>query len=292
MAKKVLITGSGGFIGKNVYRLLNSNGYEVFGIGRNFKKFVDAVVDITNEIDFLTILNFFNPDIIIHSAAMSAVDRCEAEKELAFNSNVLPAKILSEWSLKHDAYVVYISTDYVYDGVSGNFNENSNINPVQYYGYTKYLAEKEISRCGNFSILRPTVVYGLDDGGMNFFMQLYRNFLDKKIMKVPVDQVSNPTYVRDLSRLILGVVKCQLNGVFVATGNESLNRYDFAKKICNLMDWNSDFVVPVKTVELGQLARRPLNNSTDSTKICNLLQFKFEDLNSNLLDARSDIYGK
>ena len=281
MSKKILITGSGGFVGKNLCQLLKTD-FNIMGIDRNVNEFVDKIVDIS-DVDLLTnVLNQFNPDEIIHLAALSNVEQCEAAPELARRCNILPTETLVAWADKNNKRVIFISSDYVFDGGKGNFNEDDQENPIQYYGKTKLEDERLVSTLKNYVILRPTVIYGWDPGGMNFFMQLFRNKQTGKKIKVATDQISNPTFVLDLCALIGKVLHSNLSGKYITTGNVALSRYDFSLKICEYMGWNSDFIIPVKTSLLGQIAKRPLNNSTCNDRVVENFGGIFGDLEKNL----------
>ncbi len=283
MVKKILITGSGGFVGKNLYKILKKdNNLDVFGIGKTKKDCVDRVVDISDEKTTIEVLDEFRPDQIVHLAALSNVEKCETERGLANRQNILPVKILSEWARKNDKKIIFISTDYVFDGVKGNFDEGDSENPLQYYGQTKLEGEKIVSSLPDYIILRLTVIYGWDPGGMNFFMQLYRNQMAQKEMRAPIDQISNPTFVVDLCNLIKKIIETEnKSGIYIATGSESVNRYEFALKICDFMNWDKNLLIPVKTSELKQIAKRPLNNSTISQKVCETFNFKFNNFIHN-----------
>ncbi|TAN34181.1 SDR family oxidoreductase [Patescibacteria group bacterium] len=286
MAKKILITGSGGFVGKNLYKILKSDeNFYVFGVDRASKSnVVDAVVDISDKQAMVEVLRGFNPDEIVHLAALSDVEKCEQEKELTDRQNIAPVKMLAEWANQNDKKIIFISSDYVFDGVKGDFDESACPNPLQYYGQTKLAGEKIVSALKNHIILRPTVIYGWDDNGMNFFMQLYRKQKEGREMRVPLDQISNPTYVMDFCRLLKKTLSAALNGTFLATGNESMSRYDFAVKICQFMGWNKDLIIPVETKLLGQVARRPLLNSTNSKAAQETFQFQFNSLENIFSD--------
>ena len=288
-SKKVFITGSGGFVGKYLYAALKP-GCKVFGIDKVKNNFVDDVFDICDEMRLRDALNAFKPNVIIHLAALSNVELCEKDRELAYRNNVSPVQILTDWVKGNNARLIFISTDYVYDGIKGDFTEEDAENPVQWYGETKLEAEKIIATLKNFVILRPTVIYGWDPDGMNFLMQLYKNQMNKKAMKVPSDQISNPTFVADLCHLMLKIIEVpDLNGKYNATGPESMSRYDFALIICEYMGWDKNLLIPVKTANLEQVAGRPLNNSTVSKKACELFGFHFNDLDYNLKSIKDDV---
>jgi dTDP-4-dehydrorhamnose reductase len=290
MAKKILITGSGGFVGKNLYKILEKDkNFRVLGIGKTKKEYVDQVVDISDDKMLIQVLKEFNPDEIVHSAALSNVEKCETEMDLANKQNILPTKILTEWAEKNDKKIIYISTDYVYDGVNGNFDENDEERPIQYYGQTKLISEKIIATLKRYIIFRPTVVYGWDEVGMNFFMQLHRNQKIGKEMKVPIDQISNPISVLDFSNLIKNALFSDVVGKFVSTGNEAMSRYDFAIRICEFMNWNKTLITPIETKLFGQVAKRPLNNSTVNHKVAIFFNINFKSLEHNLDIIKNEI---
>lgn len=285
MNKKIFITGSGGFVGKNLYKILK-NDFKIFGVDRVENECVNKVLDISDSEILKKELDSFYPDVIVHLAALSNVEKCETERELSDKQNILPIEILVNWASKNNKKIIFMSSDYVYDGENGNFDETSIENPIQYYGLAKLRGEKMVSTLNDYVILRPTVIYGWDENGMNFLMQMYRNQLDKKEMKVPIDQISNPTYVLDLCRLVKVILEKDVKGKFISTGGESYSRYDFALKICKIFGWDSKLLLPVETKFLGQVARRPLNNSVSNRLITNKLNFKFGSLEENLEELK------
>jgi dTDP-4-dehydrorhamnose reductase len=287
MGNKILITGSGGFLGKNLYRVLGST-ETVFGIDRLFSRAsVNEAVDLSDAKQCYEALNKIHPSVIVHCAAYSNVDGAEANKEEVNKNNIAPVEILTKWADQNRAKFVFISTDYVYDGGKGNFTEIDPVNPLQYYGYTKVLGERMVSALKDYVILRPTVIYGFDKKGKNFFMQVMDNFMSGVHMVVPTDQISNPTSVIDLSFLIKRIIaKPEINGTFVATGPEAISRYDLALRICDFFSWNNNFIIPKTTAEIGRLAKRPLNNSTNSAKIRAAYDFNFRTLEENLKEIK------
>ncbi len=280
---KILITGSGGFVGSYLYHLLADSGFTVFGVDRSKKNTVDEVFDLASPNKLVSVLNELQPDTIIHLAAFSDVELCEVNSQLAFDCNILPVALISDWAGRTGARVIFISSDYVFDGTKGEYSEEDIERPIQNYGMTKLFGEKLVSALPNGVILRPTVIYGWDPDGLNFFMQLFNDQMGKKDKKIPTDQINNPTYVKDLCELIKKIIqRPDISGLFLTTGSESMSRYEFAERICEQMGWDKKILKPTKTEYLGQIAKRPLNNSTDSKKICDLLGYKFDSLEENL----------
>ena len=288
---KILITGSSGFLDKNLYERLKRQN-KIVGVDKNKSEFTDYLIDLADTKETEGLIKIVTPDIIIHTAALSNVDYCETHREEAYNANIQVTKNLIDGLENQKAKFIFISSDYVYDGIRGNFNEESKPNPLNYYGKTKLEAEEIVKRYKNYLIIRPTVMFGWDEGGKNFFMQLFQNQKEKKLMKVPIDQYSNPTYVNLLVEIIYKSILKNLTGTFIATGPETINRYDFGLKISNVLDFDKKLILPVKTKDLGQIAQRPLNCGTCSSKIKKALKMRFPSLEESLINLKLSIYAK
>jgi len=291
MKMKILITGSSGFLDKNLYERLKRQN-KIVGVDKNKSEFTDYLIDLADTKETEGLIKIVTPDIIIHTAALSNVDYCETHREEAYNANIQVTKNLIDGLENQKAKFIFISSDYVYDGIRGNFNEESKPNPLNYYGKTKLEAEEIVKRYKNYLIIRPTVMFGWDEGGKNFFMQLFQNQKEKKLMKVPIDQYSNPTYVNLLVEIIYKSILKNLTGTFIATGPETINRYDFGLKISNVLDFDKKLILPVKTKDLGQIAQRPLNCGTCSSKIKKALKMRFPSLEESLINLKLSIYAK
>jgi dTDP-4-dehydrorhamnose reductase len=288
---KILITGSAGFLGKNLYKRLKKQ-HKIVGIDKNESEFTDYLTNLTDEKKIKDFIKTIRPDIIIHTAALTNVDYCEIHREEAYNSNVETTKNLIDSLENQKTKFIFISSDYVYDGIKGNFNEESQVNPLNYYGETKLEAEQIVKKYKNYLILRSTVIFGWDEGGKNFFMQLFNNQKNSKQMKAPIDQYGNPTYINLFIDIISKSILKNLTGTFIATGPENINRYDFGLKICDIFDFNKKLILPIETKSLGQVAPRPLNCGTDSGKIRKVLQMDFPSLKESLINLKSSIYAK
>jgi len=289
--KKILITGAAGFLGENLYKKLKKR-YEVVGIDIKKDKFVECLVDLTDVKKTKDFIEKAKVDIIIHTAALTDVEYCQTHQDESYNINVRGTKNLIDCLNNPKIKFIFISSDYVYDGVKGNFNEQSSTNPLNYYGKTKLEAEQIVKKHKNHLTLRSTVIFGWSEQSKNFFMQLFRNQKENNLMKVPTDQYSNPTYVNLLVEIIHKSIVKDLTGLFIATGPEALNRYDFALRTCDLFDFNKKIIIPVTTKDLNQVAPRPLNCSTCSNKIREELKIDFPSLKESLIDLKSSIYAK
>lgn len=275
---KILITGSAGFVGKNCFELLKDK-YEVCGVSKEESKYSTHRLDLTEKEKLVEVLDKENPDVIIHCAALTNVDYNENNREETHKNNVTATKNLVDWAKLNSKKIVFISSDYVYSGETGNYNEESDVGPLNYYGITKLEGEKLVSELNNYAILRTTVVFGYDVGGMNFLMQLLRQ---KEKRNIPIDQINNATDVKVLANYVSGVIEKDLKGIFVATGPEPMGRYEFTKMICKIFDLNLNLFKGVETSELNSVAKRPLNNSTSSIKIREALNYEVPSLEQSL----------
>lgn len=291
---KVCITGSAGFIGSKFFSKYKDK-YEMFGVSRRASPTTTHQGDITKE-EIFKILDIINPQIIIHTAMLpGGVDYHESHKEEAWNVHVRGAKNIAEWAKLNNAKIINISTDYVYEGTKGNYDENSETKPVNYYGETKLEAEKIIDQLiNNAAHLRTTVVYGFEKDGKNFLMQCLQNSTIGREMRIPQDQISNPTHIDTLLNYIDRVIEKNLMGVYVATGKEAIGRNDFCKMIIKTFNLREELFKAVKTSELKQIAKRPLNNSTNSSKIQIDTQYtplsaqEYLDMEKSLMDKEPE----
>lgn len=280
----ILITGSAGFLGKNVFNYLK-NKHKVYGVSRRPSDTTTHQHDLTLQ-DVLPLMDKINPDIIIHTAALTGVDFCETHRDEVWKSNVGATGNLVQWCKKNNKKMIYISTDYVYPGLTNNYTEESATDPINVYGKTKLEAENLVISLKNWAILRPTVIFGYDAGGNNFLMQMLSL---KEKRKIPYDQVSNPTDVNVLCEYINRVIDSNISGTYIATGLETIDRYKFAMLIAKVFELDKDFLQRVSTAELNQIAKRPLNNGTDSSRLRTLLNYEPPTLEESLIAIKNQI---
>jgi len=203
--------------------------------------------------------------------------------------NHVGASVLA--SLSRQVPFVYFSTEYVFDGEGGPYTEASPVNPVSEYGRSKARGERAVMEAHSRAlIVRTTVVYGHDPNGKNFLYGLRRNLAAGKRMRVPDDQISTPTYNRDLARAATLLVERGETGIFHICGPQLLSRYDFAVRCAGVMGLDARLIDGVPTAELGQKARRPLNAGLLTERLRETLpDFRMRDLEEGVKDwLRSD----
>jgi dTDP-4-dehydrorhamnose reductase len=193
---------------------------------------------------------------------MTHVDGCETEPDLAWRTNARGPGVLAAYARERALPYVFFSTEYVFDGAAndpGPYAEDARTNPLSVYGRSKLEGEQRVLEAHDSAlVLRTTVVYGPDPRELNYLSALLRNLSAGKTMRVPEDQVSTPTYNRDLIATALGLVKARAAGVFHVAGPELMDRLTFAHQIAQTFGLDTSLLEGVKTEELAQPAARPL----------------------------------
>lgn len=215
-------------------------------------------------------INDVKPDVIIHTAALTDVDRCEVDKDLAYKINVEGTKIVAEVARKLGSFMVYISTDYVFDGNKGMYKEEGETNPVDYYGYTKLLGEKF---CQDFCIARTCVIYGAKpaSGKVNFVLWLINKLESGESVRIITDQFITPTLNTNLAKMVLECTERKLKGIFHLAGATRASRFEFAKEVAKEFGLDENLIIPAKMDDINWIAKRPKDSSLDTSKAAKYL---------------------
>jgi len=263
---KVLVTGANGQLGYDVIKYLDSEGIEYLGTDRE-------VLDITNKEQVKTLISNYNPDVVIHCAAYTAVDKAEDEKELCHAVNVLGTRYVAEACKEIDAKMVYISTDYVFNGEGIKpFDVTDKPNPINYYGQTKYKGELEVQRIlDKYFIIRTSWVFGTH--GNNFVKTMLKLAKERDEISVVADQIGSPTYTYDLAKRLVEMIQTDKYGIYHATNEGYCSWYDFA---CEIFKQAGMYVKvnPIKTEDYPQKAKRPKNSRLSKTPLTELENWK------------------
>lgn len=256
---KYLITGGTGQLGYDIVKELISRGKLEY-IAPTTKE-----MNITNKDEVEKVILDYKPNVIFHCAAYTAVDKAEEDRENCYNVNVNGTKNIVEVAKKINAKVVYISTDYVFDGTKKTEYETEDItNPINYYGYTKLLGEKEVQQLNDYLIVRISWVFG--ENGKNFVKTMLNLAETKTELSIVSDQIGSPTYTKDLSKLLLDMVENNKKGLFFATNENFCSWYEFAEYIFKINNINIK-LNKVLTKDYKTLAKRPLNSKLSKNKL-------------------------
>ncbi|HXA02905.1 MAG TPA: SDR family oxidoreductase [Cytophagaceae bacterium] len=266
--KKVLITGSNGLLGQKLVQLLSEdNNYQVHASGRGANRapsndgYEYHPLDITNKSEIDKIIGSIKPDFIIHTAAMTNVDQCEAEKEGCWKQNVDAAQYLSEAAEKNKSFLIHLSTDFIFDGKNGPYDETALAKPLSYYGESKLAAENIVQKSSTkWAIIRTVLVYGLvhDMSRSNIILWVKKNLEESKTINVVNDQFRTPTLAEDLAMGCYLVMKNEATGIFNISGKDMLTPYDMAMKTADFFRLDKKFIVKTDSTKFTQPAVRPM----------------------------------
>lgn len=279
---KVLVTGVAGQLGHDVMNELHKRGYEGVGSdiapkysgaddGTAVTKMDYVQMDITNSEEVTETIKKVNPDVVVHCAAWTAVDLAEEKenKDKVMAINVGGTENIAKVCKELDCKMVYISTDYVFDGYGTRpWEENcKDYAPLNVYGESKLMGEKVVSlNLEKYFIVRIAWVFGVN--GNNFIKTMLKVGKKFDTLKVVNDQIGTPTYTYDLSRLLVDMIETDKYGYYHATNEGGyISWYDFACEIFKQAGYKTK-VNPVTTEEYGvSKARRPFNSRLNKTKL-------------------------
>jgi dTDP-4-dehydrorhamnose reductase len=262
-----VVTGSSGLLGRRLVGILRDE-HEVVGIDKYVPEGQrDLAVDITQKQCTIESIESTAPDVVVHTAAETDVDRCESERDLARRINVEGTANIAEACSKVDARLILVSTDYVFDGKKGNYSETDEPNPISFYGVTKLEAEHIVSSTSLKSlIIRTSVLYGWHPTKLNFVTWILKGLRERQILKVVNDHINSPTLADNLADAIRKAIELDSQGILHIAGNERLSRFDFARRIAKRFDLDESLLLPVQMRDLKWVARRPRDSSLNVGK--------------------------
>lgn len=279
-----MITGSSGLLGRSLVDLLKE-GYEVVGIDKQTAADENSLaVDITQKQRTIEAIVSAAPRAVVHTAAETNVDRCETERELARMINVDGTANIAEACVKIGARLVLISTDYVFDGINGNYAETDEPNPVNFYGLTKLEAERITAALPNSLIVRTSVLYGWHPSKLNFATWVMKGLRERQRLRIVDDHINSPTFNDNLAKAIQAAIERESRGVLHVAGRDRISRFDFAIRIAEMFNLDQGLLVPVKMQDLNWIARRPRDSSLRVEKAEKELGIEFLGVNRALAE--------
>ena len=263
---KVLVTGANGQLGYDVVKELQKQNIGCYGATRKDFDLVDF--EATEKF----IVNYL-PDVVIHCGAYTAVDKAEDERGLCYLVNASATENIAEICKKINAKMLYISTDYVFDGTKDGFYEvDDNPNPINVYGKTKLLGEQAVQRIlGKYFIVRISWVFG--EHGNNFVKTMLKLGKEHKELNVVADQYGSPTYTADLAKLLVDMIKTDKYGIYHATNEGVCTWAEFAEEIFKIAKMDVT-VNHITTAEYPTRAKRPINSRLSKNNL-KVNDFKF-----------------
>ncbi|MBP8115172.1 MAG: SDR family oxidoreductase [Chitinophagaceae bacterium] len=278
---RILVTGANGFLGNYLIQELLRRKHEVIATGKGNcriklnETFVYEEMDFTNVQSVNNVFDRCKPQVVVHAGAMSKTDECEDNRELAFNVNTQGTINLLMAAKSMSSFFIFISTDFVFDGLKGMYNEDDVPGPVNYYGQTKLLAEEKVKEyAGAWCILRTVLVYGRPQQGRDNLLTLVKKKNENgELYKVFTDQLRTPTYVEDLAKAIISVMENKATGIFHISGIDQLSPFQMVIKMADLLSLNKELIIPITKDDLKEKAIRPPYTGFDISKAKSFLNY-------------------
>ena len=262
---KIIILGANGFIGRRILNRLYPN-HQVLACSLHpdilpEEGYRFETIDMLDYSAMTTLLNDFQPEVMINASALSVVDYCELHQEEAYAMNVTAVKHLAEYSRDHSCRLIHLSTDFVFDGTSSiAYTETDVPNPVNYYGKTKQWSEEVIGQlCTDYAIVRVEVVYGkpLPKQHGNI-VHLVKNRLENgQSIRVVSDQFRSPTWVEDIACAIEQLLSNQHQGIYHICGGETLSVAEIAYRAAKYFNLDTSLIEPITTEAMNEATPRP-----------------------------------
>lgn len=256
---KILVTGVKGQLGYDVVKALESRGYQPVGVDRE-------EMDLMNNNMIQNFIMNLKPEAIIHCAAYTAVDQAEEEVEICYQINAEAVKVIAECAKTLDIPMIYISTDYVFDGTKASEYVETDIpNPINVYGASKLKGEQYVQQLlEKFYIVRISWVFGIN--GNNFIKTMQRLGNEHDELNIIHDQVGSPTYTAHLAPLLVDMIETDQYGIYHATNEGYCSWYEFADEIFKQSQLDV-MLHPITTDQYKTKAKRPLNSKMSKQKL-------------------------
>jgi dTDP-4-dehydrorhamnose reductase len=281
--KKIIITGSNGLLGQKLVALLANNiNYQVIATAKGANRlqlsaaYTYQSIDVTDQEQIESLIAREKPAFIIHTAAMTNVDQCEAEKEACWQLNVKAVEFVANACRKHDCFLLHLSTDFIFDGENGPYTEEAVANPINYYGQSKLAAERVLETSNiRWAIIRTVLVYGVvqDMSRSNIILWVKKSLEEKKMIQVVTDQWRTPTLAEDLAMGCYLIIQNEAEGIFNIAGAELLTPYQMALQTADYFHLDASFIKEANSNTFSQPAKRPLKTGLLINKAQNQLQY-------------------
>ncbi len=287
---KLLVTGESGLLGNKIVELASKN-FAVIPVHNTKPLNPNSLrIDITNSREVFRVFERIGPDFVVHAASQTNVDKCETDREESWKINVEGSRNIAVACDEQSARLVYISTDYVFNGEKGNYVEEDETDPINYYGFTKLEGEKQVAgACQNYAILRTSVIYGWHPWKLNFATWALTSLEQGKEIMVVEDHYNTPTLADNLAEIVIEVVKRDLQGLYHASGSERTSRFRFALRLAESFNLDQKLVKPIRMAQLSSwIARRPRDSSLNTDKLQKQLKTKMLKIDEGLRRMKSE----
>jgi len=274
--KRSLIVGASGQVGAQLAQVLRGYSENVMPLMALRRPHEEGMLSIDLEAlrmlrDVERALDPHELGAIYCAGGMTNVEFCESEPGKAMRTNCDGPRLLAEYAAQHGLAFAYFSTDYIFDGEDGPYEEQSEAHPISVYGRSKLRGEQAVQAAHSGSlILRTTTVYGPDTGQKNFLYALRRNLAADTEFRVAIDQWTTPTFNRDLAAAAVTLVRKSASGIYNVSGPEWISRFALAHRAAACWKFDEHKIIGVETKELQQVAMRPMKGGLLIDKLARL----------------------
>ncbi len=299
--KKILITGANGLLGQKLIDLYLTKPNKTLiatALGDcrypHSNNFIYASLDITKQAEVEEVINRFQPDCVINTAAMTNVDACETEKEACDALNVDAVKYLAEACKKANAHFIHISTDFIFDGKNGPYSEEDEALPLSYYGWSKLKGEDMVkTHADHWAILRTVLVYGVvHDMSRSNIVLWAKGALEKgQSINVVDDQFRTPTLAEDLAMGCFLAEDQNAQGLFNISGKDFMNIFDLVNAIANYYALDATLIKRSSSTNLNQPAKRPPITGFKLDKAMRVLNYQPHSFDEGLEIVKQQLVG-
>ena len=282
---KIIVTGANGLLGQHLISELAFKHHEILALGRGECRLPDSLAgnwkyktcDIRNKEELMeTVREFGHFDTFIHAAAETQVDECENNKERCKETNITGTYNCISICKDSKAHFIFISTDFVFNGKKGIYNETDSREPVNYYGQTKLEGEDLVIKSSlEYTIIRTCLVYGnaLNGTRSNIMTWTKQNLEQGKNIKVVSDQIRTPTYIGDLVKGVELCMQQKAGGIYHISGKDILTPYEMAILAADYFQLDASLIEKVDASVFTQPGERPLKTGFDISKACTELGY-------------------
>lgn len=284
---KILVTGASGLLGKKVYSIARLR-HEVIGTYFSNKS-SDSLIrfSLSSLEEIRPFLDLHKPQVIIHTASLTDVNLAEQSAPLAKLVNGDATLALASWCEQNKARLIYISTDYVFDGETGPYDEFSTPYPVQIYGFTKFLGEMMLREHKGGAVVRVGILHGFNDqyDKTTVSTQVVKALKSGETLVLDHGRIKYPTLIDDVAEGLLQVAEEGLSGIFHLCGSEGFTRYEWGVRVADVFKLDSSSLIPDPNKERDLWPRRPMEVQLLDT----LINFKHHDIESSLVLLRKQM---
>ena len=263
---RLLVTGSNGLVGSRACAQAEAAGHEVVGLGRGSRRtaghYAYVEVDLTREDEVLRAVAEAKPDAVLHTASMTEVDACEKDPHAAYAANVAAAAHMARGAREAGAHLVHVSTDYVFDGDAGPYDEEALPNPRGVYATTKLMGEGAARVfVPGAAIARTAVVYGWPAAGRpNFGAWLVGELSQGKGVRLFEDQYVSPSFADSVAAQCVELAVRRLGGVWNTCGADVVSRVEYGRRLCEVFGFDFSLITPTRLADMKLASPRPLRS--------------------------------